>query len=269
MKKMSKTLMMSAIALTLVSSCKENQEVIPEATQETQVVETALVATAPLDAETPAFDEESERIADLPHPLGKSITNARTSSSGVTDYVNFNDKMALTIMPDHAKNTFALAPFYIQQVGNAWIHVKENSGPGYFPKFTSNYKHYHLSYENFVPCISNGQFGKPSGNKCLDFDPTEEPRTLDTHDGNEWIKIYAYDYDSPSRVFDLLGIQVTHGPIQLWFRKENGSWLHWSSLGVGTWDLSAYATDIKEILISGTGSTSIGFDNVKVKVPYL
>jgi hypothetical protein len=100
------------------------------------------------------------------------------------------------------------------------------------------------------------------------MNPEREPRSLATHYGDEWIKIYAYDYTHPSRVFDLLSIRVTSGPIQLWFKKQGGGWYYWSSLGVGNWNLSAYTTGISEVLISGTGSLSIGFDDVQIRVPY-
>ena len=202
--------------------------------------------------------------------LGLTIyAHARPAVAGTTDYVDFNAEMALTIIPDYAASTFATAPFYIQQVGSARVHVKENNSGNYKPAFKSNYGHYHLSYQNFAPCIrQNGQFGKPVGGGCASIDPKKEPRVLNTHDGDQWIKIYAYDYSSPKRVFDLLGIKVSNGPIQLWFKKTTGGWYHWSSIGTGNWNLSAHCTSITEVLISSTGNNStIGFDNVKVMMP--
>lgn len=260
-----------ALSATLLVSCsEESEELAPEKLSDTQNEEIVHMATAPLDVEAPASEEVYENTSNLRFPDNKSNpANAKTNSYGVTDYVDFNDEMALTIIPDQAKNTFATSPFYIQKVGNAWIHVKENNGAGYNPAFVSNYNHYHLSYQNFTPCFtSDGQFGKPWGGSCLNINPVKEARRLDTHDGSQWIKFYAYDYDNPKRTFDLLGITVNNGPIQLWFKKKNGGWWKWSSLGTGTWNLSAYSTEITEVLISGTSSSSIGFDNVKVKVPY-
>lgn len=262
--------LMALSASLLISCTEESEDVAPAITPDIQEEEVVNMAAAPFDAEAPATDETHEDISKLRFPETKSKSpNAKMVAAGVTDYVDFNDQMALTIIPDQAKSTFATSPFYIQQVGNAWIHVKENNGAGYNPAFTSSYNHYHLSYQNFAPCItSGGQFGKPSGSSCVNINPVLEPRKLDTHYGNQWIKIYAYDYDSPQRTFDLLGIKVTNGPIQLWFKKKSGGWLKWSSLGTGTWNLSAYSTEITQVLIAGTGSSSIGFDNVKVKVPY-
>lgn len=275
MKKRSKSTLMKVftmiLSLSLLLSCsEESKDMVPETNQDNPQEEMTKIAVAPDITEAPASEEVQEDISNLRFPESKKKSaNARTTAAGVTDYVDFNDQMALTIVPDNAKNTFTFWPYYIQQVGNAWIHVKENNGSGYNTAFTSNYQHYHLSYQNFTPCFtSGGEFGKPSGNACVNFNPIQQPRTVNTHHGSQWIKIYAYDYDSPKRTFDLLGIKVTNGPIQLWFKKEGGGWWRWSSLGEGTWNLSAYSTEITEILIGGTSSSSFGFDNVKVKVPY-
>lgn len=268
-----KPLILLAIVSAIITSCsEETEQVAPDLPSEVPVQEEEMIASAPFTVDTFISSNEEEVIDDLPFLKKESSTsNARMYAAGVTDYVDFNDKMALTIVPDYAVNTFATAPYYIQQVGNAWVHVKENNGAGYNPAFTSAYNHYHLSYQNFTPCIkSNGQFGKPSGSNCVSFSPTDEPRTLNTHVWNQWIKIYAYDYSSPKRVFDLQSIKVTKGPIQLWFKKKTGGWQRWKSLGVGTWNTSAYSTEITEVLIAGSNSSSgsIGFDNVKIKMPY-
>ncbi len=245
------------LAVTLFGCTKETEEVAPVTATDSPA--------APVLAEAPAFSETVEDISSLQFPES-SATNGRTAAYGVTDYVDFDDEMALQIIPDQAAFTFASSPFYIQGVGNAWIHVKENNGAGYNPGFTSDYKHYHLSYPF---CIRpDGKAGKLSNGNCVAANPVKQHRTLDTHHGSQWIKIYAYDYNSPQRTFDLLGIKVTNGPLQLWFKKKNGGWYRWSSLGEGTWNLSAHSTGITQVLISGSGSTSIGFDNVKVKVPY-
>ncbi|MDF9798716.1 hypothetical protein OKW21_003979 [Catalinimonas alkaloidigena] len=263
--------LLPAIFLSFIVSCSEDsKELVPDTAPDIQQEEVSRLATAPDITEAPASGEVREEIANLRFPESKKkSTNAKATAAGVTDYVDFNDQMALTIIPDNAQNTFTFWPFYIHKVGNAWIHVKENNGAGYNPAFTSNYNHYHLSYQNFNPCITgSGEFGKPSGNSCLNINPILEPRKLDTHHGSQWIKIYAYDYSSSQRTFDLLGIKVTNGPIQLWFKKKGGGWWKWSSLGTGTWNLSAYSTEITQVLIGGTSSSSFGFDNVKVKVPY-
>ena len=254
------------LAISLLFSCKKEKEELTVAPAPATESATSLKSN-PITAESPVIDRKVEETSASLFP-GKTNTNGRLAAIGTTDYVDFNDEMALTIIPENAASTFATAPFYIQQVGSAWVHVKENNSGNYKPEFKSDHKHFHLSYQNFVPCITDGKFGKPVSGGCASINPVKEPRVLDTHDGNQWIKVYAYDYSSPSRVFDLLEIKVTKGPIQLWFKKSNGDWLHWSSIGVGTWNLSAYCTSIKEVLISSTDNKgSIGFDNLKVLMP--
>ncbi len=253
----------------LYSCSQENEKVSPQApAEEDKVVLTIGDAVA---ADSPTLGELEEETSNLPFPQ-QSSPNGRTAYGGVTDFVDFNDEMALSIIPEQARNVFTNWPFYIQQVGNAWIHVRENNIGNYNPNFMSYEGHYHLSYQNFIPCVrldQGGDLGKPygSGNGCISINPTQEPRTLDTHDGNQWIKIYAYDYDSPSRVFDLLGIKVTNGPIQIWYRKASGKWYYWRSVGEGTWNLSAKSTGVTQVLISSATGGTVGFDNVKVHVP--
>ena len=265
-KKSVKPVILLCLVISFLFSCKKEKE---EVVLQPPAEEAISINSSPVEAESPVLGNEVEETGALLFPE-TPFTSAGTTTLGTTDYVDFDDEMALTIIPDYAASTFATAPFYIQQLGSAWVHVKENNNGNYKTAFKSNYGHYHLSYQNFNPCITqNGQFGKPVQGGCASIDPKKEPRVLNTHDGYQWIKIYAYDYSSPSRVFDLLGIKVTKGPIQLWFKKSNGGWYHWSSIATGTWNLSAYSTSITEVLISSTGNTgSIGFDNVKVLMPY-
>jgi hypothetical protein len=254
------------LATSLLTGCMKNQE---EMISPTPAAEGVMhIATPPMAGKSPSLENTTEDTSTLIFPGNKSA-NMKTALIGTTDYVTFDDENALSLLPDYAASTFALYPFYIQQIGNAWIHVKENSSGPYASKFISNYGHFHLSYQNFVPCFTNGIAGKPISGNCTKINPLKEPRTVDTHDGNEWIKIYAYDYNTKSRVFDLLQIQVTKKPIQLWFKKKTGEWAFWSSLPAGVWNLSSYCTSITEVLISSAGNqNSIGFDNVKVNVPF-
>ena len=259
------------VFILLLSNCTNEEEVPPNEEEENIIHnDVILMAVNPEVAEKPNDGELENEIDDLYFP-SEGLSNKRVSAYGVTDYVDFNDPMALTIIPNNAKNTFTYWPYYIQQVGNAWVHVKENNGTNYRPAFRSDYQHYHLGYEHFVPCNlggSIGDFGKPNGGNCMPFNPIYEHRVLSTHYGDHWIKIYAYDYDSPSRVFDLLEIEVVNGPIKLYFKKAGGGWYHWSSLGEGRWNLSNYCTGINQVLISGTSSASVSFDDLKIKVPY-
>ena len=245
--------------------CKKEKEA-----PASQPVNEASIAidSAPVAAESPALDNTTEEISGRLFPKS-ALANGKTTEYGTTDFVDFDDETALTLLPGYAAQTFATAPFYIQKVGTAWVRVRENNSGNYKPAFMSDYEHYHLSYQNFEPCLKpDGKFGKPIFNVCTPFDPVKEPRVLNTHAGDHWIKIHAYDYSTTSRVFDMLSIQVTHGPIQLWFKKSNGEWWHWGSIATGTRNFGTWCTSITEVLISSTGNQGpVGFDNVKVFVP--
>ncbi|MDO1449508.1 hypothetical protein Q0590_24745 [Rhodocytophaga aerolata] len=254
------------LAISLLISCSQTNEVVaPDIALE----EKAVLVPEPVLAEAPASGEVVEKTDSLVFPT-QPLAAARTSGTHAIDYVDFDDELGLSLIPDYAANMFASAPFYIQQVGNAWVHVKENNNGSYSASFKSNYGHYHLDYQNFIPCTRpDGTFGRPTyvGNGCRSIDPLKQPRTLSTHYGNQWIKIYAYDYTNSSRVFDLQGIKVIHGPIRLRYRKQNGTWYEWASLGEGSWNLSSYSTGITEVLISSTNNSSISFDKVLIKMP--
>ena len=225
-----------------------------------------MVFPDPEEASSPIIDDRLVNEAARIFPASNNDNgNARTQAF---DFVNFDDPNALSLIPDYAKFSVASAPFYIQPVENVWFHVKENNGNGYNPDFTSNYGHYHLGYQTFSPIINwnNGSVWKFINGQLFLVQPLAEPRTLSSHWGNQWIKIYAYDYNSDHIPFEFWGIKVIEGPVEVWLQKLDGSWSKWSSLGEATWSFD-YARDVKQILISGVGSDSFTIDNIKVKMP--
>jgi len=225
-----------------------------------------MVFPDPEEASSPIIDDRLVNEAARIFPASNNDNgNARTQAF---DFVNFDDPNALSLIPDYAKFSVASAPFYIQAVENVWFHVKENNGNGYNPDFTSNYGHYHLGYQTFSPIINwnNGSVWKFINGQLFLVQPLAEPRTLSSHWGNQWIKIYAYDYNSDHIPFEFWGIKVISGPIEVWMQKLDGSWSKWASLGEATWSFD-YARNVKQILISGVGPDSFTIDNIKVKMP--
>ena len=220
----------------------------------------------PEEVNSPIIDDKHVNEALRIFP--ESNTANENAKAQAFDFVDFDDPLALNLIPDHAKYTFATAPFYIQKVGSVWFHVKENNGGGYNPNFTSNYGHYHLGYQNFNPIFNwnNGTIWKLINGQLVYVTPLLEPRTLSSHYGDQWIKIYAYNYNSSQIPFEFWGIKVINGPVQVWMQKLDGSWSKWSSLGEATWSFD-YARHVKQILISGVGSDSFTIDNIKVKKP--
>lgn len=257
----------AALSVSLFVSCSKETETLAPQPVEPSEEATKIIGDAE-PAAPPAFSDVEEDTNSLPFPIQSSFS-ARATTGGITDYVDFNDETSLSYLPDYAISNVAVFPFYIQKVGNAWIHVKENNTGNYNPEFMSNYGHYHLGYERFVPCPDNGTWGKPVryGDGCIPFDPLKQPRRLATHDGHQWIKIYAYDYNNSSRVFDLLGITVLNGPVQIWYRKADGKWYNWHNVGEAKWNLSAKSTGVTQVLISSASGGSVTFDDIKVRVP--
>jgi hypothetical protein len=192
--------------------------------------------------------------------------------SASTCTIDFSDYIALTIIPDKAGYTFASSPFYIEGCGSGWVHIKENDTARYGASWGSSYGHYHLMYEKGPYCVpSGGNFGyQPSGGGCVKVsDPATEPRYLSTHHGDQWIRIYVYKSGVPEMTFDFKSLKVkgTQG-IKFYFRQVDGTWLHWNNITPGTWNLSAYTTGIREVLIrSSQGSpNSYSLDNITVAV---
>jgi hypothetical protein len=220
----------------------------------------------PEEASSPVINEI--QVKETEHIFPVSTSGGENGRALSYDFVDFNDPNALNLIPDDAKFTFASAPFYIQSVGSAWFHVKENNGNGYNPNFTSNYTHYHLGYQNFVPIFNwnNSTVWKLINGQPILVQPLLEPRTLSSHTGDQWIKIYAYDYDNDHLPFEFWGIKVINGPVQVWMKKLDGTWSKWSSLGEATWSFS-YARNVTQILISGVDNAPFTIDDIKVKMP--
>lgn len=273
--KTSKSIIHLGLSALIVAGCitscsQEGEHIAPhppdsdkEVIQETEEIRFLSNATS---IEPPESGETEVDVSNLPFPQ-QSSTNARTASSGVTDFVDFNDPQSLDIIAEDALNTYAAWPFYIQQVGNAWVHVAEKSDGARM--ISSDYGHYHLSYQYFEPEVNlqTGNLCKPTSEGCVDINPLQEHRFVTTHSHDQWIKIYAYDYTNPSRVFDLKGIFVRSGAIKIIFHKASGQWYQFSNVEPGVYNFSSITSDITKVLITSVSGGPSSFDNVKVHVP--
>jgi hypothetical protein len=261
------TALVLATVLLLGSCAPDREKVAPAPAGE--AAGTERTAPQPVAAPSPLSGEVAEDLGKLPFPHGNSA-NGRTAY-GESGVVHFNDTLSLSLLPQQAASlTYAYWPFYIQKVGNAWVHVKENNGAGYHEAFRSDYGHYLLLFQNFKPClmVNDGvySYGKPTGTSCLPLMPAQEPRKLATSIGDQWIKIYAYDKNNPKRVFDLEGVTIMNGPIQLWFREKNGAWKAWKNLKEGKWT-TTQANGITEVLIGSAINNTFAIDNIRLRVP--
>ncbi len=254
----------AVFALALLASCSEETETLtPQPFEPAEEAVITLSDAIPID--TPDSGEVEEENSNLPFP-DQQHSNARVAAEGVTDYVDFNDPNSLDLLIDDAVDMVARWPFYIQKVGSAWIHVKEQN---YRMGKKQAYNHYHLGYQYFnaVFNINTQKWCKSVLYGCIAFDPLQEHRYLTTHSLDQIIKIYAYDYNSSHRVFDLKGIFVRSGPIKIKFRKQSGQWYQFSSVEPGVYNFSDISSDITQVLISSVSGGPVSFDNVKVHVP--
>jgi hypothetical protein len=100
-------------------------------------------------------------------------------------------------------------------------------------------------------------------------DPAAHPRYLASHHDSQWIRVYVYKSGVSEMTFDFRSIRVRGSQgIKLYFRKANGSWLHWNNLGPGTWNTAPYAGGIREILIraANNSTSSYSLDDIEVRV---
>jgi hypothetical protein len=209
-------------------------------------------------------------VADTPPDVPAGTLQSASSAAAASCSIAFADYIGLLILPDQAEHTFASAPFYIQGCGSGWVHVKENDPARYGAAWGSSYGHYHLMYERGTYCITGGgDAGVRIGGVCVKVTPENEPRYLGTHTGTQWLRIYVYKSGVAEMTFDLKSIRVLPSQaIKLYFRTTGGAWYHWSSLGVGTWNLAPYAGSIREVLIRGAGTSPSPYfiDNIGVAV---
>jgi hypothetical protein len=159
--------------------------------------------------------------------------------------LTFDDPAALGALPDQA--SYGFAPNYRMQCSPHFLNVDDLT-----------VGHFHLSFEDpAISCLAEGGLGKLSGSECVAVDWDHEPRYLQSHWQDQWIKIWMEDASNHQpRAFDLNRIRVGAGhPIQLWYRTQDGSWWFWNELdGAETWKVEQWSKDVMEVRIRGTNS---------------
>jgi hypothetical protein len=173
--------------------------------------------------------------------------------------LTFDDAGVLGALPDQAAWTFA--PNYRMSCSSHFLNVEP----------MNVVTHFHLSFEDpNISCPANNGFGKlNSNNVCVPVDWDNEPRMLQSHVQDQWIKIWMEDGSSHQhRPFDLRRIHVGGGPaIRLWFQKQDGSWWFWNQLNGGkNWKVEQWTEDVLEVRIRGTNS---GFGSYTIHNAYV
>jgi hypothetical protein len=217
-----------------------------------------------------------EELAMLQLVAGQETTipdvplESRSDQLNITGFestcdIRFKDEVALLILPDHARYTFAYPPWYIEGCGRGWFHLMENSNR-YQEAYRSHYRHYHLGWDGFCINFSTGNSGVQSGGSCMEVDPIKQDRSVNPHRNDEWLRGYVYKSGEPEIPFDLLRMRIRENGIRMWVRKSSGNWLHYT-IPVGYWTINQ-ADNIREILISGQGGAGIWeIDDLRIRVP--
>ena len=173
--------------------------------------------------------------------------------------LTFDDPGVLGDLPDQASWTFA--PNYRMSCSPHFLNVEPMNVVG----------HFHLNFEDpNITCLSDNGFGKlDSNNQCVPVDWDNEPRLLHSHVQHQWINIWMEDASSQQpRAFDLRRTHVGAGhPIQLWFRKQDGTWWFWNELeGGNNWKVEQWSKNVTEVRIRGTNT---GFGSYTINNAYV
>ena len=164
--------------------------------------------------------------------------------------LTFDDPAALAAIPDQARYTFADG--YRAKCVQHYVNVEPMT-----------YGHFHLTFEDpTIDCVTGSGFGRQVGPDCVAADWDQEPRRLNSHVADHWIRIWMEHGSTHQPVpFDLRRIHVgLSTPIQLWFRTQNGTWWCWDELDdAETWVLEQWATNVVEVRIRGSASASGSF----------
>jgi hypothetical protein len=185
--------------------------------------------------------------------------------------IDFNYEPSLLNLPDSAKTTFAINPWWRQPcpVGggtDAWLRP------------VVGFDHYHLMYEDPVAAACVPFF---EGEDCA-FDPAEQPRYLMPMSTSDWLSLAVYQGEKYTS-FNVSRLTVTGAPIKLCYKKPaQGPWVTskagtdsipglsycWDKLDPGfVWDISDWAFDIVEVRITGAGDSLYELDDLVITVP--
>jgi hypothetical protein len=203
--------------------------------------------------------------------------------------VNFSNRNALFAIVDQAALTFVVPSTLIDGRVAAWAQIeprpssaqtdlnrwqyRENCDASRISVWDQNDGHFHLMFRDpsLKLCLATGKYGRTINGKCVPVDPLSEPRYASSMFSNSWLEILLLKYiGSPNpagspgalRPFDLKSIHVGGTtPIQMWFRKVDGSVWGFSNLPAGVnWDVSGSASNIVAIWVSGAPGSQGAFE---------
>lgn len=220
------------------------------------------VAPQGLVTEAPALKPGPPRNVDgREGPVGASLVAPSRGVARPTDcVVDFTDSTALQLTGPSLYGNWVLIPWY-----------QQCSGAGYVDFRPLTQGHFHLGFADPVVqfCNSHPQNYParvdPDGT-CHLVDIATEPRTdAMPHVGMETFLLRAQGVSGQWAAFDLNRFRVRgERAVRLCYRKQTSldweapagadgaqvGWLCWDRLEPGLWDLSEYATELKEVKIT-------------------
>jgi len=216
---------------------------------------------------TPEQETERERESQTP----KVVQVRPTGNNPQQCLVNFDDEAALSQILAQARSTLAFktgrsSSGQLQMCdpskhGDCWTY-RQRCQKHDVNIDSLGQNHFHLSMARGIECYTlpdpgdglGRGFGKLVDWKCTDVDWAKTPRVLSSHDQNQWIRVWVGNGEShASTYFDMESIRVLPDtPIQLWFRKRDGTWWFWPELNAGsTWNIREWTRDVSEVRVRG------------------
>jgi len=187
--------------------------------------------------------------------------------------VDFSDEDALSLLPNHANDSFAYDPWWHQECSSGlFVEVRPLSQ-----------SHYHLGYDDpDIVCYEDGEMQrKLEDGTCEPVNHIKEPRYLRSHDGNTWIHIFVWDGESKVP-FTFGSLRNRSNPaIRVCYKKAEGAdesswivnspdesveWTCFDTVDTGHWYFSLYSTDVIEVKITGTNG-SFSIDDIVLILP--
>jgi len=187
--------------------------------------------------------------------------------------VNFDDPTAISNIFQKASSTFVVPstrsngqitqwtvpeanPTSAQRDMNRWEYRQNCGSLGISVWEQTYHNHFHLMFKDpTLQCVTEIGFGRMIGGKCVPpADYSREPRVAVSMGADAWWEILLLNpYSGTLRTFDLKTIAVGGTtPIQMWFRKKDGSVWGFSQLSAGVnWDVSGSASGIVAVWVSG------------------
>lgn len=217
-------------------------------------------------------EQEGERQSESP-TRETVVRSAGSSSEACT--VDFDDRSALSQIFDQARYTFASptgrSPSGELESCNPRVHTdcwtwRQRCTRADVNVESIDYSHFHLLVEGRTDCYEGlpdpddghgAGFGILVLGTCRPADWTRIPRIMAPHDQSRWVKIWVGNAETQRPTyFDMESIWVLpNNPIELWFRKRDGTWWFWPALEAGgVWNIGDWARDVSEVRIRGAES---------------